>query len=631
MWGLFSSLLLFEDEASFSETVRARRRRTRRLAATFVCALIVTASFGIVGIEAVNIVRSYAAGEAQWSKAQKRATIALLLFDPSRGQLDDFYSAASVMNGDTAARKALEQPEPDFAQASAGFLAGKNAPDDIVGLSLGFVLFHNWKPFAAALEDWRRADALAQRLEAIAGDMRALPSQEKPPEALTTLQGKAVALDRLLTRNEHSFSTHMGEASRQAERLILLLLAGESALSLIFGLLLLRSIAMSGERAEERAEESEARTRDFAEVAADWFCELDEDLRIAYISDRFFAEAAPLEGNWVGMPWLEAGRRSNFWSLSDTHRNRVLAHETFHDHRFWLRTSEDRTFHWSISGKPFFHRDGTFAGYRIAASDITVLVRAQEEIAAARDAAERTNRAKSSFLANMGHELRTPLVAVLGFSEIIERETMGPVGNPKYAEYAHDIRTSADHLLGTLNDILDLSAMEAGHIPLREQEFALWDVIDGVLRECRASAAKSGVSLIADLPQTLPCILGDPLRIKQIVVHLISNAVKFTPEGGRVSIGWRREKDGALSIIVRDNGIGMTEENIRRALQPFEQLDSGLNRKFEGLGLGLPLANMLASYHGGTLRFASAPGHGTAVTFTLPAARIMRQKALASA
>jgi signal transduction histidine kinase len=152
-----------------------------------------------------------------------------------------------------------------------------------------------------------------------------------------------------------------------------------------------------------------------------------------------------------------------------------------------------------------------------------------------------------------------------------------------------------------------------------------------VLRECRASAGKSDVSLIADLPQTLPCVLGDPLRIKQILVHLISNAVKFTPEGGRVSIGWRREKDGALSIVVRDNGIGMTEENIRRAMQPFEQLDSGLNRKFEGLGLGLPLANMLANYHGGTLRIASAPGHGTAVTFTLPAARIMRQRALASA
>lgn len=404
-----------------------------------------------------------------------------------------------------------------------------------------------------------------------------------------------------------------------------------SFLSLIASLLLLWGVAISGERAEERVEESEARTRDFADVAADWFCELDRDLRIAYISDRFFADAAPLDGNWIGMPWLEAGRRSSFWSLSDAHRNRVLAHEPFHDHRFWLRTPEGRVFHWSISGKPVFDRAGAFAGYRMAASDITVLMRAQEGVAAARDAAERTNRAKSSFLANMGHELRTPLVAVLGFSEIIERETMGPVGNAKYAEYARDIRTSADHLLATLNDILDLSAMEAGYIPLREQEFALWDVIDGVLRECRASAGKAGVSLIADLPQTLPCVLGDPLRIKQIVVHLISNAVKFTPEGGRVCIGWRREKDGALSLAVRDNGIGMTEENIRRAMQPFEQLDSGLNRKFEGLGLGLPLANMLASYHGGTLRIASTPGHGTAVTFTLPAARIMRQRALASA
>jgi hypothetical protein len=157
MWGLFSSLRLFEGEACMSEAAQARRRRTRRLAAIFISAQIAVAGFGAAGVEGINVLRAYAAGEAQWSKAQKRTTIALFLFAQSYGRngFGDFDNAAAIMNGDTAARAALEKSWPDFAQARAGFLAGSNAADDVDGLALGFVLFHSWKPFAAALSDWR--------------------------------------------------------------------------------------------------------------------------------------------------------------------------------------------------------------------------------------------------------------------------------------------------------------------------------------------------------------------------------------------------------------------------------------------------------------------------------------------
>jgi PAS domain S-box-containing protein len=402
--------------------------------------------------------------------------------------------------------------------------------------------------------------------------------------------------------------------------------ATESLLSTVVGLLILCGIARSGARAEARAEESEARIRDFAEVAADWFCELDRDLRIAYVSDRLFGASPSSVEALKGVRWLEAGERFGFASLLDGHRKRLLAHEPFHDHRFRLHAQTGRTSFWSISGKPLFDRGGAFAGYRIAASDITSIIRTQEELAGARDEAQRANRAKSSFLANMSHELRTPLNAVLGFSEIIGREIMGPLGNPKYGEYARDIHDSADHLLATINDILELSRIEAGQIELREQEFALSDVIDGVLRLCRGRAGRSGIALTADVPDTRLCVTGDSLRIKQVVINLVSNAVKFTPKGGHVSIGCRREKDGAVSLAVRDNGIGMTAEGLRKAMRPFEQADNGLNRKFEGTGLGLPLARMLVEHHGGTLRVASAPGRGTVVAFTLPAWRVTKRE-----
>ncbi len=411
-----------------------------------------------------------------------------------------------------------------------------------------------------------------------------------------------------------------------AQRLALQLLTGIGLLSLSVGLVSLRAVAGDGTRAEERAEESEARMRDFAELGAEWFCELDGDLRITYLSNRFFGDSSSSARDWIGQLWLDAGRRSDFWSLSDSHRSRVLAHDPFHGHRFRQRTPEGRTFHWSISGKPLHDGKGVFTGYRIAACDITLLVRAQEELVTAHDAAERASRAKASFLSNMGHELRTPLVAVLGFSEMIVRESAGPLENTKYIDYARDIHDAGAQLLETLNDILELSAIEGGQVALNEQEFALWDVIDGMLRDCRPSARVAGIFLAADIPQTLPCIWGDPVRIKQIIVHIVSNALKFTASGGRVSLSCRTEKAGHLSIIVRDNGAGMAPEDIRKALQPFEQVDDGSNRKFEGVGLGLSLAEMLARYHGGSLGIASAPGRGTVVTFTLPAARVMRQK-----
>ncbi len=612
---------------SMPSSAQVRRQRIAAIAAIFVFAQFVIAGFGAAGVEGINILRAYAAGEAQWSKAQKRAIISLFNYAASRSEKDmaDFRADIAVTLGDRAARLALESASPDIARAKGGFLAGLNSPDDVGGLAWGFVLFHRWAPFAEAVEDWRRADGLVASLSVLADSLHEAAKHGAPDRELYAALKKTTELDRRLTVNEQSFSYHMGEASRIAKNLVLVFLAGISALIMVLGALFIWRIASTGAKAEERAEESEARVRDFAELAADWFCELDRNLRLTDISNRFYEIGLSPGADLKGCTWAEAGRLLGFSSLSQGYLKALRAREPFRDQRVRLAMPDGREFFWSMSGKPRFDSEGAFAGYRIAATNITALIRAQNDLTEARDEAERANRAKSRFLANMGHELRTPLNAVLGFSELIEHQTSGPVGNVRYVEYARDIHGSGRHLLNIINNVLELSRIEAGGVELQEQLLTVEDVAQDVVTECREAIANSGAHMRVDIPQGLPAFHGDARRMRQVLSNLLSNAVKFTPAEGTVALGCRRTEDGGLVFHIRDTGIGMSEEGVREALRPFGQADIGLARKFEGVGLGLPLAKKIVELHGGTLRIESVPDRGTSVSVALPSSRVVQQ------
>jgi signal transduction histidine kinase len=251
------------------------------------------------------------------------------------------------------------------------------------------------------------------------------------------------------------------------------------------------------------------------------------------------------------------------------------------------------------------------------------LARTADSLAQARDAAESGNRAKSAFLANMSHELRTPLNAIIGFSELIAQEIFGPLGDKRYAEYSTDILNSGKHLLDIINDVLDLSKVEAGQMTLRESSVEIPDVIESCGRLLGERARNGNISLRLDVSSGLPTIHADPVRLKQIVINLASNAVKFTPAGGTVTISARLDAKGDILLAVTDTGIGMRQEDIPIALTPFGQIDSSLARRHEGTGLGLPLCRALVEMHGGTLGLASEPGKGTTATVRLPAARVL--------
>jgi len=251
------------------------------------------------------------------------------------------------------------------------------------------------------------------------------------------------------------------------------------------------------------------------------------------------------------------------------------------------------------------------------------MARIAEELKAARDEAQTANRTKSEFLATMSHELRTPLNAIIGFSEMIKIETLGPVGSPQYRGYASDIYGAGIHLLALINDILDLSKVESGADELHEENIEIPTLVQSALGFVRQRADNGSVKLELDIRDDLPLLLVDERKLKQILVNLLSNAVKFTNPGGKVTLkAWCRPESGFVFQVV-DTGIGMKPEDIPKALSQFGQIDSNLNRKYEGTGLGLPLAKNLIELHGGYLDLQSEIGTGTAVTVRFPANRIV--------
>jgi len=239
-------------------------------------------------------------------------------------------------------------------------------------------------------------------------------------------------------------------------------------------------------------------------------------------------------------------------------------------------------------------------------------------LTAARLEAEAASRAKSSFLATMSHELRTPLNAILGFSEIMMTEAFGPLGSNNYRDYSRDIYDSGMHLLQVINDVLDLSKVEAGRLELNRADVDLADTVEATLRFFRERSKKAGLTVVAAIEPDLPPLFADERVLRQCILNLVSNAIKFTPSGGSVAVTAHCDADGWTSLSVADNGIGIAEADIPRVLTPFSQADNAYVRKQEGTGLGLPLVKSFAELHGGSFAIASALGVGTTVTVRFP-------------
>ena len=272
------------------------------------------------------------------------------------------------------------------------------------------------------------------------------------------------------------------------------------------------------------------------------------------------------------------------------------------------------------TGRPLVNQTAQDLRLRFQVEDLARELKvARDEALRKRFEAETANASKTAFLANMSHELRTPLNAILGFSEIIAPECVGPTGTSRYKDYAGDIHSSGAHLLSLINDLLDVAKIEAGRMEISPHALDAQKSMEVALKLMGSKAAEKGQNLTISVHSDCPPLYADERALKQILINLVSNAVKFTPEGGQIEVTASKAKDGGFQILVRDNGPGIPRERLDGIFKPFAQMDNRFDREAGGTGLGLALVKGLAELHGGRAWIESDVGAGCAAFVVLPA------------
>jgi signal transduction histidine kinase len=359
---------------------------------------------------------------------------------------------------------------------------------------------------------------------------------------------------------------------------------------------------------------------DFESGSSDWIWETDNTGKLVYFSPRLAAifnkKIADIYGQQFSKLFTTEAERQELEPLDVLMASRqIISDQVYQTELDGLKQT------WQISGHPLATEQFDFSGYRGVGRDVTKQVKHDQEIRKAKEEAEKANASKSQFLAVISHELRTPINAIVGFSEVLNSAQGETLPLASQHEYLTTILESARHLQGLINDILDATRIERGTLQLADQEIDAAELVETAVRICRSHATKNKITLIAHVVDEVS-IIGDLTRLKQVILNLITNAIKFSPQDGIVNIEMQRGAQSSLLIAIRDAGIGIKPEDVERVFEPFAQGDEGLTRQYGGMGLGLAIARKIARLHGGEVTLNGEQGIGTEAVITMPKARV---------
>jgi len=365
------------------------------------------------------------------------------------------------------------------------------------------------------------------------------------------------------------------------------------------------------------------RLNDYAGMASDWFWEQDSDLRFVPIETRVPSTRSAQDQSSFGRTRRHLVGVDPDDPAWDAHEADLAARRPFRDFRYQRIGHDGLVHHLSVSGRPIFDAEGRFSGYRGVGRDITADVEAAEALRIAKEHAEAGMLARTQFLANMSHELRTPLNVIIGFSDLIEAQARARGQGQPIAEYAGEIQTSGRELLAMVNAILDLSRLEDGTYQLREDVVRPDFTIQSCLSELWPVADEKGVRIDYQRPDFTVAMRCDGHAVRQVLLNVLGNAVKFTEPGGSVSVRLERRENGALVIRVADTGIGIAPTEQQRLFEAFYQANASSTRVHGGSGIGLAIAHRLMTLHAGAIELDSTPGEGTVIRLVFPEARVM--------
>lgn len=367
---------------------------------------------------------------------------------------------------------------------------------------------------------------------------------------------------------------------------------------------------------------------DSSEANGDWLWETAADGRITYASKGLARGLGSASEALVGLPLADLVPTTDEAPGWHDLMAAILRRKPIDSARVELPFAHGRTW-WEITARPMFAEDNTFRGYRGVAHDITADHRANQKLLQEKEAAERASATKSQFLAVMSHELRTPLNAIVGFAELLGSAQGEYLSADARADHLKTIRDSSQHLQNLINNILDATRIENGSMKLVEQETDAAELVEVAVKMCREAAEQSDNTLVAHVVDGVE-LRGDMTRLKQVLINLITNALKFSPAGGFVNVTLERSTGGALVIAVRDEGVGIREADLKRIFEPYVQADEGMARRYGGAGLGLAIAKRIATLHGGDVTISSRFGVGTTARLVIPASRVTWPEAAAS-